>query len=136
MRGDLVSRPASHVIAEAERLVDAGVQELLMVSQDTGAYGTDLKYAKSTYKDWTTPARITDLCRVIGSFGAWVRLHYIYPYPHIDSLIPLMAEGVILPYLDIPFQHASPTILKTMRRPAHQMEFPRNQTIEYYYVSF
>ena len=120
MRGDLVSRPASHVIAEAERLVDAGVQELLMVSQDTGAYGTDLKYAKSTYKDWTTPARITDLCRVIGSFGAWVRLHYIYPYPHIDSLIPLMAEGVILPYLDIPFQHASPTVLKAMRRPAHQ----------------
>jgi len=120
MRGDLVSRPASHVIAEAERLVDAGVQELLMVSQDTGAYGTDLKYAKSTYKDWTTPARITDLCRVIGSFGAWVRLHYIYPYPHIDSLIPLMAEGVILPYLDIPFQHASPTVLKAMRRPARQ----------------
>ena len=120
MRGDLVSRPASHVIAEAERLVDAGVQELLMVSQDTGAYGTDLKYAESTYKDWTTPARITDLCRVIGSFGAWVRLHYIYPYPHIDSLIPLMAEGVILPYLDIPFQHASPTVLKAMRRPAHQ----------------
>jgi len=120
MRGDLVSRPASHVIAEAERLVDAGVQELLMVSQDTGAYGTDLKYAKSTYKDWTTPARITDLCRVIGSFGAWVRLHYIYPYPHIDSLIPLMAEGVILPYLDIPFQHASPTVLRAMRRPAHQ----------------
>lgn len=120
MRGDLVSRPASHVIAEAERLVDAGVQELLMVSQDTGAYGTDLKYAESTYKDWTTPARITDLCRVIGSFGAWVRLHYIYPYPHIDSLIPLMAEGVILPYLDIPFQHASPTVLKAMRRPARQ----------------
>ncbi len=120
MRGDLISRPASHVIAEAERLVDAGVQELLMVSQDTGAYGTDLKYAESTYKDWTTPARITDLCRVIGSFGAWVRLHYIYPYPHIDSLIPLMAEGVILPYLDIPFQHASPTVLKAMRRPAHQ----------------
>ena len=120
MRGDLISRPASHVIAEAERLVDAGVQELLMVSQDTGAYGTDLKHAKSTYKDWTTPARITDLCRVIGSFGAWVRLHYIYPYPHIDSLIPLMAEGVILPYLDIPFQHASPTVLKAMRRPAHQ----------------
>ncbi len=120
MRGDLISRPASHVIAEAERLVDAGVQELLMVSQDTGAYGTDLKYAESTYKDWTTPARITDLCRVIGSFGAWVRLHYIYPYPHIDSLIPLMAEGVILPYLDIPFQHASPTVLKAMRRPARQ----------------
>ena len=120
MRGDLVSRPASHVIAEAERLVDAGVQELLMVSQDTGAYGTDLKYAKSTYKHWTTPARITDLCRVIESFGAWVRLHYIYPYPHIDSLIPLMAEGVILPYLDIPSQHAPPTVLKAMRRPAHQ----------------
>jgi ribosomal protein S12 methylthiotransferase len=120
MRGDLVSRPASHVIAEAERLVDAGVQELLMVSQDTGAYGTDLKYAKSTYKDWTTPAQITDLCRDIGSFGAWVRLHYIYPYPHINGLIPLMAEGVILPYLDIPFQHASPTVLKAMRRPAHQ----------------
>ena len=120
MRGDLVSRPANHLIAEAERLVSVGVQELLVVSQDTGAYGTDLKYAKSTYKHWTTPARITDLCQVLGSFGAWVRLHYIYPYPHIDNLIPLMVDGVILPYLDIPFQHASSKVLKAMRRPAHQ----------------
>ena len=122
MRGDLVSRPANHVIAEAERLVDAGVKELLVVSQDTGAYGTDLKYAASTYKDWTVAARITDLCEVLGDFGVWVRLHYIYPYPHIDNLIPLMAEGKILPYLDIPFQHASPRVLKAMRRPAHQQK--------------
>jgi len=120
MRGDLVSRPANQVIAEAERLVNAGVKELLVVSQDTGAYGTDLKYAESTYKDWTAAARITDLCNIIGDFGAWVRLHYIYPYPHIDNLIPLMAAGKILPYLDIPFQHASPSVLKAMRRPAHQ----------------
>ena len=120
MRGDLVSRPANQVIAEAERLADAGVRELLVVSQDTGAYGTDLKYAESTYKGRSTAARITDLCRAIGDFGAWVRLHYLYPYPHIDDLIPLMADRVIMPYLDIPFQHASPRVLKAMRRPAHQ----------------
>ena len=120
MRGDLASRSANEVVAEAERLVNAGVQELLVISQDTGAYGTDLKYAESTYKDWTVAARITDLCNVIGDFGVWVRLHYIYPYPHIDNLIPLMADGKILPYLDIPFQHANHSVLKAMRRPAHQ----------------
>jgi len=120
MRGDLVSRPANHVIAEAERLVGAGVKELLVVSQDTGAYGTDLKYAESIYMGKTVAARITDLCAVLGDLGAWVRLHYVYPYPHIDDVIPLMAAGKVLPYLDIPFQHASHRVLKSMRRPAHQ----------------
>jgi len=119
MRGDLVSRPANQIVAEAERLVAAGVRELLIVSQDTGAYGTDLKHVESTYKDRTVAARITDLCHALGDTGAWVRLHYVYPYPHIDNLIPLMADGKILPYLDIPFQHASPGVLKAMRRPAH-----------------
>ena len=120
MRGDLVSRPANRVVAEAERLVAAGVKELLVVSQDTGAYGTDLKYAESTYKERTVAARITDLCRALGGLGAWVRLHYVYPYPHVDDLIPLMADGLVLPYLDIPFQPASHKVLKAMRRPAHQ----------------
>ncbi|MEK9724646.1 MAG: 30S ribosomal protein S12 methylthiotransferase RimO [Rhodospirillaceae bacterium] len=120
MRGDLVSRPANEIVAEAERLARAGVQELLVVSQDTGAYGTDLKYAESTYQGKTVAARITDLCQALGDYGMWVRLHYIYPYPHIDDLIPLMAAGVVLPYLDIPFQHAAPEVLKAMRRPAHQ----------------
>ena len=105
---------AAPPVAKAERPMDACVQELLLVSQDTGAYGTDLKYAKSSNKHWATPARITELCRVIGSFGAWVQLHLIYPYRHIDDLIPLMAEGVILPYLDIPYKHASPKVLKAM----------------------
>ncbi|MBT7250345.1 MAG: 30S ribosomal protein S12 methylthiotransferase RimO [Rhodospirillaceae bacterium] len=120
MRGKLRSCPANEVVAEAERLVNAGVRELLVISQDTGAYGSDLKYAESTYKGQSYAARITDLCRALGEMGVWIRLHYIYPYPHIDDLIPLMAEGLILPYLDIPFQHASHDILKAMRRPAHQ----------------
>lgn len=120
MRGKLRSRPANEVVAEAERLVNAGVRELLVISQDTGAYGSDLKYAESAYKGQSYAARITDLCRALGEMGVWIRLHYIYPYPHIDDLIPLMAEGLILPYLDIPFQHASHDILKAMRRPAHQ----------------
>ena len=112
MRGKLASRPARAVIREAERLVDAGVRELLVISQDTSAYGLDLKHADG--------AHITDLARALGETGAWVRLHYVYPYPHVDQLIPLMADGLILPYLDIPFQHASPNVLKAMRRPANE----------------
>ncbi|MBU1211826.1 MAG: 30S ribosomal protein S12 methylthiotransferase RimO [Alphaproteobacteria bacterium] len=120
LRGDLASRQASDVLREAERLVKAGVKELLVISQDTSAYGLDLKYAESTWKDRKVRARFLDLCRELGDFGAWVRLHYVYPYPHVDEVIPLMAEGKILPYMDIPFQHASPAVLKAMRRPAHQ----------------
>ena len=120
LRGDLVSRPAAHVMAEAERLVKAGVKELLVISQDTSAYGLDLKYAESTWKGVPLEARFVDLAQALGSLGVWVRLHYVYPYPHVDDVIPLMAEGKILPYLDIPFQHASPAVLKAMRRPAHQ----------------
>jgi ribosomal protein S12 methylthiotransferase len=120
LRGDLVSRPASDVMREAERLVRAGVKELLVISQDTSAYGLDIKYAESTWKGSPLKARFLDLCQALGSLGAWVRLHYVYPYPHVDDVIPLMAEGKILPYLDIPFQHASPSVLKAMRRPAHQ----------------
>ena len=118
LRGDLASRPASHVMTEAERLVKAGVKELLVISQDTSAYGLDLKYAESPWKGAGLPARFLDLCTALGELGAWVRLHYVYPYPHVDGVIPLMAEGKILPYLDIPFQHASPAVLKAMRRPA------------------
>jgi len=118
LRGDLQSRPAAHVMAEAERLVNAGVKELLVISQDTSAYGLDLKHATSQWKGRALPARFQDLCEALGDLGAWVRLHYVYPYPHVDSVIPLMAEGKILPYLDVPFQHASPAILKAMRRPA------------------
>ncbi len=118
LRGDLASRPSSHVMAEAERLVKAGVKELLVISQDTSAYGIDLKYATSQWKGAALPARFQDLCSALGELGAWVRLHYVYPYPHVDTVIPLMAEGKILPYLDIPFQHASPAVLKAMRRPA------------------
>ncbi len=118
LRGDLASRPASSVMAEAERLVKAGVKELLIISQDTSAYGLDLKYAESQWKGRALPARFQDLCGALGELGVWVRLHYVYPYPHVDSVIPLMAEGKILPYLDVPFQHASPTVLKAMRRPA------------------
>jgi ribosomal protein S12 methylthiotransferase len=118
LRGDLVSRPANHVMTEAERLVNAGVKELLVISQDTSAYGLDLKYATSPWKGAPLAARFLDLTRALGELGAWVRLHYVYPYPHVDRLIPLMAEGKILPYLDIPFQHASPNVLKAMRRPA------------------
>ncbi|MBL8882726.1 MAG: 30S ribosomal protein S12 methylthiotransferase RimO [Hyphomicrobium sp.] len=120
LRGDLVSRPANHVMAEAERLVKAGVKELLVISQDTSAYGLDIKYAQSQWKGAPLAARFLDLTRALGDLGAWVRLHYVYPYPHVDDVIPLMAEGKILPYLDIPFQHASPNVLKAMRRPAHQ----------------
>ncbi|WP_165915570.1 30S ribosomal protein S12 methylthiotransferase RimO [Rhodovulum marinum] len=114
MRGRLASRPAHAVIREAERLVEAGVRELLVISQDTSAYGVDLKHAE----DRGHRAHITDLARDLGGLGAWVRLHYVYPYPHVRELIPLMAEGLILPYLDIPFQHAHPETLKRMARPA------------------
>jgi ribosomal protein S12 methylthiotransferase len=120
LRGDLKSRPAADVLREAERLVDAGVKELLVISQDTSAYGVDLKYAESAWQDRQVRARFFDLCRELGTLDAWVRLHYVYPYPHVDEVIPMMAEGHILPYLDIPFQHASPNVLKAMRRPAHQ----------------
>ncbi|WP_315764240.1 MULTISPECIES: 30S ribosomal protein S12 methylthiotransferase RimO [unclassified Bradyrhizobium] len=120
LRGDLVSRPAADVLREAERLVDAGVRELLVISQDTSAYGLDLKYAESQWKDRAVRAKFIDLARELGELGAWVRLHYVYPYPHVDEVIGLMAEGKVLPYLDIPFQHASPNVLKAMRRPAAQ----------------
>jgi ribosomal protein S12 methylthiotransferase len=120
LRGDLVSRPAADVLREAERLVTAGVKELLVISQDTSAYGIDLKYAESPWKDRSVRAKFIDLARELGELGAWVRLHYVYPYPHVDEVIGLMAEGKVLPYLDIPFQHASPNVLKAMRRPAAQ----------------
>lgn len=120
LRGELVSRPAAEVLREAERLVAAGVKELLVISQDTSAYGIDLKYASSPWKDRQVAARFADLADELGGLGAWVRLHYVYPYPHVDSVIALMAEGRVLPYLDIPFQHASPDVLKRMRRPAAQ----------------
>ncbi|HEX7072995.1 MAG TPA: 30S ribosomal protein S12 methylthiotransferase RimO [Hyphomicrobiaceae bacterium] len=120
LRGDLVSRPAAAVMYEAERLVQAGVKELLVISQDTSAYGLDLKYAESRWRGAPLRARFFDLTQALGSLGAWVRVHYVYPYPHVDSVIPLMAEGKILPYLDIPFQHASPKVLRAMRRPAAQ----------------
>ena len=119
LRGDLVSRPAAEVLREAEKLVKAGVKELLVVSQDTSAYGVDIRYAESRWQDREVKAKFLDLARELGSLGAWVRLHYVYPYPHVDAVIPLMAEGLVLPYLDIPFQHASPAVLKAMRRPAH-----------------
>ena len=118
LRGDLASRPAADVLGEAERLVRAGVRELLVISQDTSAYGVDVKYAASSWRGRTVAARITELAAALGELGAWVRLHYVYPYPHVDDLIPLMAEGKVLPYLDVPFQHASPKILKAMKRPA------------------
>jgi ribosomal protein S12 methylthiotransferase len=120
LRGDLVSRQASDVLREAERLVSAGVKELLVISQDTSAYGIDLKYAPSPWKDREVRARFFDLAKALGEFGVWVRLQYVYPYPHVDEVIGLMSEGKVLPYLDIPFQHASPEILKAMRRPAAQ----------------
>jgi ribosomal protein S12 methylthiotransferase len=118
LRGKLASRPAADVLREAEKLVNAGVKELLVISQDTSAYGVDVKYAASTWQDREVRARFLDLAQELGTLGAWVRLHYVYPYPHVDEVIPLMAEGKILPYLDIPFQHASPRVLKAMRRPA------------------
>jgi ribosomal protein S12 methylthiotransferase len=120
LRGDLVSRPANDVLREAERLVAAGVKELLVISQDTSAYGVDLKYAASPWKDREVRARFFDLTKELGELGAWVRLQYVYPYPHVDEVIGLMADGKVLPYLDIPFQHASPDVLRAMKRPAAQ----------------
>ncbi|HTK84587.1 MAG TPA: 30S ribosomal protein S12 methylthiotransferase RimO [Patescibacteria group bacterium] len=120
LRGDLVSRPALHVLLEAEKLKRAGVKELLVISQDTSAYGIDLKYMMSPWKGKQVKAKFFDLCRELGEMEMWVRLHYVYPYPHVDDVMPLMAEKKILPYLDIPFQHASPAVLKNMRRPANQ----------------
>jgi ribosomal protein S12 methylthiotransferase len=118
LRGALASRPAASVLHEAERLVKAGVKELLVISQDTSAYGLDLRYAPSRYRGREVRARFLDLARELGGLGAWVRLHYVYPYPHVDEVVELMAEGLVLPYLDVPFQHASPTVLRAMRRPA------------------
>jgi ribosomal protein S12 methylthiotransferase len=120
LRGDLVSRPAADVLREAERLVKAGVKELLVISQDTSAYGVDLKYAPSKWQDKEVRAKFIDLAKALSEFDVWVRLHYVYPYPHVDEVIPLMAERKVLPYLDIPFQHASPDVLKRMKRPAAQ----------------
>jgi ribosomal protein S12 methylthiotransferase len=122
LRGDLVSRPAADVLGEAERLVAAGVKELLVISQDTSAYGIDLKYAASRWKGGEVPAKFITLARALGELGVWIRLHYVYPYPHVDEVIPLMAEGKALPYLDVPFQHASPDVLRRMKRPAAQEE--------------
>ncbi len=118
MRGNLVSRDAGDVMAEAVRLRDAGVRELLIVSQDTSAYGVDIRYRTAFWEGRPIKTRLKELCEALGELGIWVRLHYVYPYPHVDHIIPLMAEGKILPYLDIPFQHASPRILKSMKRPA------------------
>ncbi|MEP7097893.1 MAG: 30S ribosomal protein S12 methylthiotransferase RimO [Dokdonella sp.] len=117
MRGDLVSRPVDEVLIEAEKLVKGGVKELLVVSQDTSAYGVDLKYASRDWRGQSYQTRMNGLCEGLAELGVWTRLHYVYPYPHVDAVIPLMAEGKILPYLDIPFQHASPRILKLMKRP-------------------
>ncbi|MFN3880519.1 MAG: 30S ribosomal protein S12 methylthiotransferase RimO [Nitrincola lacisaponensis] len=119
LRGDLVSRKADDVMREAEGLVKAGVKELLIVSQDTSAYGVDLKYPLSIWNGRPVKTRLLELCQALGDLGVWVRLHYVYPYPSVDKVIPLMAEGKILPYLDIPFQHASPRVLSMMKRPAH-----------------
>jgi len=120
LRGRLVSRPLPDVMREAERLVKAGVKELLVISQDTSAYGLDRRHEAVSWKGEMVETRILDLARQLGKLGAWIRLHYVYPYPHVDALVPLMAEGLILPYLDIPFQHASPAVLSAMRRPAAQ----------------
>ncbi len=119
MRGDLVSRPVGSVLQEAENLAKAGVKEILVISQDTSAYGVDLKYKLDFWGGRPVKTRMKEMCEALGSLGIWVRLHYVYPYPHVDEIIPLMAEGKILPYLDIPFQHGSPTVLKRMKRPAH-----------------
>ena len=120
MRGDLVSRPVGDVLNEAERLVKAGVKELLVISQDTSAYGVDVKYRSGFWNGRPVKTRMTELCAALSELGVWTRLHYVYPYPHVDEVIPLMAQGKILPYLDIPFQHASPRILKAMKRPAFE----------------
>jgi ribosomal protein S12 methylthiotransferase len=119
LRGLLASRPIDEVMREAEMLVRSGVRELLVISQDTSAYGSDLKYRPAEWRGETRATRFIDLARALGELGVWVRLHYVYPYPHVDAVIPLMAAGMVLPYLDIPFQHASPAVLKRMRRPAH-----------------
>ena len=119
MRGNLVSRPIHEVMQEAEHLVNAGVKELLIISQDTSAYGVDLKYRSGFWQGRPVKTRLTELAQALGSLGVWVRLHYVYPYPHVDEVIPLMAEGKILPYLDVPFQHANSRILKSMKRPAN-----------------
>jgi ribosomal protein S12 methylthiotransferase len=119
MRGDLVSRPISDVVVEAKKLVASGVQELLVISQDTSAYGVDVKFKLEFIDGQALETRMQDLAVALGELGVWVRMHYVYPYPHVDKIIPLMAQGKILPYLDIPFQHASPRILKLMKRPAH-----------------
>ena len=120
MRGKLVSRPVGDVLSEAERLAKAGVREVLVISQDTSAYGVDIKYRTGFWNGRPVKSRMTEMCEALSELGVWVRLHYVYPYPHVDELIPLMAEGKILPYLDIPFQHASPTVLKAMKRPAFE----------------
>lgn len=120
MRGKLVSRPVGEVLSEAERLAKAGVKEVLVISQDTSAYGVDIKYRTGFWNGRPVKSRMTEMCEALSELGIWVRLHYVYPYPHVDELIPLMAEGKILPYLDIPFQHASPTVLKAMKRPAFE----------------
>lgn len=120
LRGDLVSRPIGEVMAEAEALVDVGVKELLVVAQDTSAYGLDLRYAGGAWRGQDYRSNLEDLCRALGELGVWVRLHYVYPYPHVDAVIPLMAEGKINPYLDIPLQHAAPGVLKAMKRPANE----------------
>ncbi|WP_019531686.1 30S ribosomal protein S12 methylthiotransferase RimO [Dasania marina] len=122
MRGDLVSRPISEVVDEAKKLVAAGVREILVISQDTSAYGVDVKYKLDFVNGRAHETRMQDLAVALGELGVWVRLHYVYPYPHVDKVIPLMAEGKILPYLDIPFQHASPRILKLMKRPGNQVK--------------
>ena len=119
LRGDLVSRPIGDVLQEAENLVNAGVRELLVISQDTSAYGIDVKYRTGFWQGRPIKTHSQQLAEALGEMGVWVRLHYVYPYPHVDNLLPLMADGKILPYLDIPFQHASPSVLKNMRRPAH-----------------
>ncbi|MEY3985805.1 MAG: ribosomal protein methylthiotransferase [Pseudomonadota bacterium] len=120
IRGDLASRRPDAILREAEKLIAAGTRELLVISQDTSAYGVDLRHAEKPWKDGMVRAHMTDLARELGKLGAWVRLHYVYPYPHVDQVIPLMADGLVLPYLDIPFQHAAPSVLKSMKRPANE----------------
>jgi ribosomal protein S12 methylthiotransferase len=120
IRGDLASRRPDAILREAEKLVEAGTKELLVISQDTSAYGVDIRHQPRVWKGEEVRAHMTDLARELGRLGAWVRLHYVYPYPHVDNVIPLMAEGLVLPYLDIPFQHASPKVLRSMKRPANE----------------
>src|SRR5688500_15139849 len=122
LRGDLASRRPDAILREGEKLIAAGTKELLVISQDTSAYGVDLKHAAWPWKGGEVRAHMTDLARELGKLGAWVRLHYVYPYPHVDRIIPLMAEGLVLPYLDIPFQHASPSVLRAMKRPANDLK--------------